>query len=912
MRLRSTFPRFLGLLPVLLLAAAAGSVSPGAAQTARPAGTALAAAGIRETVLPNGLKVITKEVHSAPVAHFAVWYRVGSRNEHTGITGVSHLLEHLMFKGTRKYGLGEISRTLFVNGATFNAGTSYDYTNYWATLAADRMDLAIEIEADRMTGSLIRKQDLDSEMTVVRSELEGGENSPDRLLSQAVSAAAFQAHPYQWPVIGWRTDVENVSRDAIYRYYRTYYGPNNAAIVAVGDFNTAQLLEKIRRAFGSIPRVPTPPRVYTQEPPQRGERRVTVRRAGALPQVSLAYKSPPARSADFYALDTLATLLSTGRTSRLYQNLVEKQVATDISAGAPSLRDAFLFSLDATAAPGVTAEKLEEALLAEVERLKTEPVSAEELARAKTQIETDFVFRNDSVSAQGQQIGYWETAVDSWRYLATYVDRVKALTPADLQRVAQKYFVPETRTVGHFIPTEQGTAAGPPPREASARVEKAKRGDRPVPLPRPLKAGSASRGVTRFRLDNGLSVVVQQNRTNPTVALRGSLPAGAVLEPREQPGLAAVTAAMLSRGAAGRSAFQFAAALEDMGASLSAGADTLAANFTGRAQSRDFEKLIDLFADMLRQPAFPATSLQRLKSQFLAGLAQAKTDPDSLAARAFERAIFPENSPLRPETLEEAERAVAAITREDVEGFYRRQYGPDRMIVVLAGDVDPARVRTALEARLGDWAKNAQARPLPELEVPLAAKAERISIHVPDKSETAILFGHAGLLKRSDPDFYAAQLMNLILGGGGALNSRLGNVIRDEQGLAYTVFSFFDSSLYPGPFQVSLGTNPANAAKAIASLEAQVRRMRERGVTRRELDEAVAYQTGRFPQRLETNAGMAEVLWVAEFFKLGSDYIDRYGDYYRAVTVEELNQAAKRHLHPDRATLVVAGTLPEK
>jgi zinc protease len=290
-------------------------------------------------------------------------------------------------------------------------------------------------------------------------------------------------------------------------------------------------------------------------------------------------------------------------------------------------------------------------------------------------------------------------------------------------------------------------------------------------------------------------------------------------------------------------------------------------------------------------------------------LEQAKDDPESLASREFERTVYPEGSPLRPETLDEAARAVAGITREDVQSFYKRQYGPDNMILVVVGDVKADRVRQALEARLGSWARSPSAQPLPKLEVEVQGKAVRQVIQVPEKSQASIVYGHAGGLRRSDPDFYSTQVLNMILGGGGALNSRLGNVIRDEQGLAYGVFSSFDSSLYPGPFQVVLGTNPANAEKAVASLEAEIRRIWEKGVTQREVDETVAYLTGRFPVRLETNAGVAEVLWLMEFYNLGPDYIEKYGEYYRAVTVAQVNEAAKKHLHPDRATLVIAGTV---
>jgi zinc protease len=882
----------------------------GAAATAQPPSGNALTAGVRETVLPNGLKLVTKEVHSVPVVSFSVWYRVGSRNEHTGITGVSHLLEHMMFKGTRKYSLGQISRTLSVNGAEFNASTGEDRTNYWETLASDRLELAMQMEADRMVNSRVDKADLDSEMSVVRSELEGRENSPDELLYQAILTSAFQAHPYQWPVIGWRSDVENVPRDAIYQYYKTHYGPNNATVVIVGDFQTEPALALARKYFGEIKPIQKPPEVYTQEPPQRGERRVVVRRPGALPKVAAAYRMPNAKDPDYYALTVLGGILGQGRTSRLYQALVEKQLATDVAADAQAMRDPWLFFVGADAQGGVSADQLEAAMLAEVERIKTEPVTAEELARAKNRIEAAFVFKNDSVTQQADQLGEWDMTTGDWRTLSGYLERVRALTPADVQRVAQKYLVTDSRTLGQFIPNAESVAETPPTRENSARVEKGKPGEQ-VPLPRPSRLPPVKRNVSRFKLENGISLVVQENHSNPTVAIVGSLPAGRAVEPPDKP-VAGITAAMLTRGTEKRTALEFAAALEGVGASLSAGGGNLTVSLSGHALSKDFDREMDLLAEMLRQPAFPAENLERYKRQVLASLEEEKDDPGSLAQRAFNRAVYPEGSPLRLRTNEEAQKAIASVTRDDVLNFYRQQYGPDRMILVVVGDVKAEQVREAVQSRLGSWARNPQAKPLPALDASLGEKPAREVIRIPDKSETAILWGFAGGLKRSDPDYYAAEVLNMVLGGGGALFSRLGNVIRDQQGLAYDVGSFYSADLYSGPFMVQLGTNPANAQKAIASLEAEVKRIREQGITQREVDEAVAYLTGSFPVSLESNAALANTLWAMEFYNLGPDYIDKYADLYRAVTVAQANAAAKKHLHPDRAITVLSGTVPEK
>src|SRR5262249_34714716 len=284
------------------------------------------------------------------------------------------------------------------------------------------------------------------------------------------------------PVIGWRSDVEQMPRNAVYHHYKTHYGPNNAVVVIVGDFQTPRALEMVRRHFGPLKRIPTPPPVYTVEPPQRGERRGVVKQAGALPIVMAAYKAPAAKSPDFYALDVLGTVLGEGRASRLYRRLVRQELASGHEAGAPSLRDPSLFYVTATARQGVTADKLEAAMLEEVQRLVTAPIDAPQLARAQRQIEASFAYQTHNVAAPAPEIGHWAMG-DDWRSRTRYLEGIGALPPADVQAVARKYFGAETRTVGHFLPTAGGDQPAPPPAESAARVEKPSRGARPIPLP---------------------------------------------------------------------------------------------------------------------------------------------------------------------------------------------------------------------------------------------------------------------------------------------------------------------------------------------------------------------------------------------------------------------------------------------
>ena len=322
--------------------------------------------GIRETRLPNGLTVLTKEVHTAPVAYFSVWYKVGSVNEQLGQTGMSHLLEHMMFKGTATRKPGEISAALQQIGADFNATTSLDRTNYFETVASEKLDLAMQIESDRMNNSTFVEAEHRKEMTVVRSEYEGGENDPDTTLTKAVRLAAYQIHPYRWTTIGFRSDIENINRDEMYAYYKKYYVPNNATIVMVGDFNTDQALANIRKYFGVLPARPIQLHFITPEPAQQGERRVTVRRAGTTRSIQIAYHIPGFESDDRLALDVLESVLSGGRVARFFDALVQSGLASGAEAYDYGLRDPDLMFLAAEAQPGKTNEELEKALLAEI------------------------------------------------------------------------------------------------------------------------------------------------------------------------------------------------------------------------------------------------------------------------------------------------------------------------------------------------------------------------------------------------------------------------------------------------------------------------------------------------------------------------------------------------------------------
>ena len=892
--------------------------------------------GIRETTLPNGLTVLTKEVHTAPVVFFSVYYRVGSVDEEVGQTGMSHLMEHMMFKGTKTRGPGVISGTLQNNGASFNASTWFDRTEYHETLASDRLDIAMQIESDRMVNSVYDEKQHQKEMTVVRSEYEAGENNPSVVLGKAVRLAAYQVHPYRWETIGFRSDIEHFTRDEMYAYYKNYYTPNNAVVVIVGDFDTPRALAMVNKYFGGIKPHAVQTHFLTPESAQEGERRVTVRRAGTLPDVQIVYHMPAFGDPDRYAIDVLETVLSAGRTSRFFSDLVQTGLASSADAGDFGLRFPDLLTLSASAQPGHTAPELEKALLTEVERIQNEPISQEELTRALNEAEAGYIFGKDSVDLQGWELG--ENAMrGDWRYGETYVENLRKVQAADVQRVARQYMVERNRTVGYFEPIVGGATGGGrsvsagsgpmgahtagPAVQAPSAVGGPSYFTGPIgaanaefPSTTDLSAGQNAVGsvqhLAHFVLDNGLTVIVQENHANPTISMSGALlSAGGVFDPQSKRGLARFTAGLLSRGTHSRSLLDIARTLEGVGASAGVSASEEYVSLQGRMLSRDAPTVLDVLSDELRNPSFPEAEIEKARTQTLSGLEREKEDTGALAQIAFTDALFPAGHPYASPTLDDQEAATRSFTRDDVASFYEGHYAPDRMILTIVGDITPSVALDLVKKYFGDWTRKGNTQPVMIADTPLpSGPVKPIVEYLPDKAQVNVLFGYPGQVKRSDPDFYRVIVLDTILGGGGGLSSRLALSVRDRLGLVYGIYASDSASLGAGPFEIEFGANPANADQAIAEMLQQVALLRDNGATKTEVQHAVDYLTGSYPVTLSTNGAVAGQLLIAQIYNLGLDYIQKRDSYYRAVTLDQVNEAARKYLNPGIGALVIVGT----
>lgn len=417
---------------------------------------------VTKHVLKNGMTVLLKEVHSAPLVSWWVLYRVGSRNEHTGTTGISHWVEHMMFKGTDKFPAGALDKAIDRAGGSWNAQTFFDYTAYHETLPSDKFELGLEIEADRMVNAKFDPEEVESERTVIISERQGSENSPSFWLGEEMQASAFRVHGYHHEVIGDMIDLETMTRDDLYGHYHQHYMPNNAIAVAVGAFDSAELLEKIRALYESIPAGELPKLFSRPEPQQNGERRVRVERPGGSAFIDIAYKAPPASDPDWFKLAILSSILCgpsglggggvDNKTSRMYKALVETELAAGIDGGLVPTIDPYLYSISATVRDGRTCEEVEIAILRELDRALSGDITEAELARAKKQARALFAYSTEQVSRQAFWLAFSEN-FGGYHWFENYVQSLEAVTLADVNEVAHKYLTPKSRIVGYFVPT---------------------------------------------------------------------------------------------------------------------------------------------------------------------------------------------------------------------------------------------------------------------------------------------------------------------------------------------------------------------------------------------------------------------------------------------------------------------------
>ncbi|MBZ5589521.1 MAG: insulinase family protein [Acidobacteriia bacterium] len=862
--------------------------------------------GVEELRLAsNGLRVLLLPDPSVPVAAACVVYHVGSRNEAVGHTGSTHLLEHLMFKGSRKFNPGEgrpIARVLERVGAHFNATTWFDRTNYFETLPPEHLELALELEADRMRAALLRPEDLATEMTVVRNEFERGENEPFDVLLKESFATAFREHPYHHPTIGWRSDIEATTIDRLRAFYDTFYYPDNASLVLVGTFDRGAALDLVARHFGPLPRAPRPlPPVVTREPKQEGERRFVVRRAGEVGWVAASWRAPEAAHDATHALAVLADGLGGGVTSRLYQKLVETGLCLDVQAISWQLRDPGLFQVFATLNPPTKHAKVEGIIRRELAAVVRRGLSKAELERAKAQVEAQTAYHRDSPAQVAAAVTEAISSAD-WRFYLDYPDRIRKVSREDVVRVAGETFVEDSVSVGYFVPKNGQGSPGAIPRPGPRAL---------APRPCHYRSDLAAR-VEQVGLPGGGRLLLLPRHTNTTVHLQGSLLAGHGLVEVGAWSAASLCPDMLERGTEAHGRLELARIIEDRGIELDVSGDgfsPLEVHCSGRCLSRHLPLVLELLVEMLQRPAFPTEELEKLRVLRLGELAQAQEDTFHRAFEAFSRLLFPPGHPHYRRPLDERRTGLERVTREDLIAVHGRLYGPASLRLALVGDFEPTVVAESLQRLLG--CTKGESGSIPPVPRRTAADVEPAEVRetMPDKPNLDVVLGHPGGLRRHDDDFLAAALGNAVLGQS-TLSSRLGMRLRDREGLTYGVISrFFGASLLDGPWAVTYSVAPANFSRAKTAVHEEIARFVAEGPTERELDDERAAMAGSYRVALATPGGQARELVRLVRHGLPVTEIDQIAERILAIGRAEVVDAVCRHIDPSRLCLAVAGGL---
>jgi zinc protease len=868
--------------------------------------------GITEYALPNGLRVLLFPDTSKPKVTVSMTYLVGSRFEGYGETGMAHLLEHMLFKESKSG--RDIKKELSDHGADFNGTTSYDRTNYYETVSGTDENLrwALGLEAERMTNMKMEKALLDTEMTVVRSEFEMGENSPERILQQRVLEAAYSFHSYGRSTIGSRSDIEHVPMERLAAFYQKYYQPDNAILTVTGKFDEAKTLALLAPMFSKIPRPARKlDKTYTEEPVQDGERSVTLRRVGENQEIMVAYHGPAGSHPDSAALDVLTSILGETPSGRLYKALVDNKKAVAAGMDFEEMHDPGFIMASVRLRQDQSLDDARNILLKTIEGFTAEPPSKEEVQRAK-----DRLLKNIELGlADSESVGLTlsETAaVGDWRLLFLERDQVKAVTEADVLRVAKAYLKESNRTLGVFIPTKTPDRAEIPATPDTAVLLKDYKGGEKISEGEafdPTPANVESR-VTRFKLSNGVKVVLlpKKNRGG-TVVAQMTFRFGNEKTIFGKSAVAQMTGALLMRGTRNRSRQQIQDETDKLKAHVNvsgglnnagAGIETTEANLGGALR---------LAAEVLKEPSFPEEELDKIRQQRIAGIENGKSDPQALAFLELNRhlnAAYKRGDPRYSPTPEEQIEDLKKVTIADVRQFYKEFYGasPEAEIAVV-GQFDKDATRKLLEELFGGWKT---ASPYARILNPYR-KVEPMNrkIETPDKQNAMLVAGGLSKMADDDPDYAAMVLGDYMLGG--PTSSRLFRRIREKEGLSYAVQSAFQVPTQDdgATFMAMAVANPSNAPKVEASFQDELARTLKDGFTADEVKAAQeAWAQERQVQRSQDQA-LAGVLMARERFGRTLEFDKLLDAKVAALTPEQVSAAFRRHIDMAGVTMVKAG-----
>ena len=867
--------------------------------------------GITEYELENGLKVLLFPDQSKPQVTVNVTYLVGSRHEDYGETGMAHLLEHLVFKGTPTR--PDIAKELKDHGAYFNGTTYYDRTNYFETVTAtdENLEWALAMEADRMVNSNIAKKDLDSEMTVVRNEFEIGENNPSNILMQRVLSTSYLWHNYGQSTIGARADLENVPIKRLQAFYKEYYQPDNAVLMVSGKFETEKTLNWIVEFFGPIPR---PERAimntYTREPVQDGERSVTLRRSGDVQVVSAAYHICAASHPDYPALAVLDAILSEEPAGRLYKEVVETKKASSLWSYSPGFKEPGFMYISADVLQDKPLEEAKDAIVNALDNIKDNPVTQEEVDRAKTTLIKDWELSfNDS-----RQVGVFMSeriAAGDWRLIFLFRDYLEEVTVEDVNRVAKNYLKPSNRTMGYFYPeknpdrTEVPEAVDVESLVANYKGrEEIAQGEAFDPSPTNIE-----NRVKRVMNEDGLDIALlsKENRGDAVVA-RMNFRFGDLESLKNTSYVSGLTASMLNKGTTSKSRQEIQDEFDRLKARVNIGGNSAVVSVSIETERASLPEVIKLVSEIMQSPSFPEEELAKLKDEQLAQIESQRSDPMAKTQNAFFRTLnpLPKDHPNYMSTFDEEVEGIKNTSVDDLKAFYNKFYGASDATITVVGDFDEGEIQQLVEEEFGDWKSPMKFQRIAS-EVH-EIKPENKKIETPDKANAAFFAGFAFPMNDGHPDYAATLMANYMLGGGG-LSSRLADRIRKKDGLSYAVGSFL--SAHPKDEKAQFITYamyaPENLEKLEAAFNEEIQKALNEGF---EEEEFAAAKKGWLESRTVSRSqdgGLASKLNSHLYFGRDMSWDAAIEDKIGKLTLEEVNAAVKKHIRPEKFVVIKAG-----
>jgi zinc protease len=955
-------------------------------KTTHPASNAnavLPAIKFTQFTLPNGLNVILHEDHSTPIVAVNVWYHVGSKNEVPGRTGFAHLFEHMMFQGSLHHD-DDYFVPLQEAGATLNGSTNTDRTNYWEVVPSNFLELALWLESDRMGYLLdaLTEAKLANQRDVVKNEKrQNYDNRPYGLVGAKIAELMYPAnHPYHWLTIGSLDDITAASREDVADFFRHYYTPNNASLVIAGDINPSEARFLAEKYFGTLKRGPEVTRPNPPRPSLDKEIRYQMEDRVSLARLYMVWHSEPQFSSNDAALDTLAFILAGGKGSRLYRSLIyDKQIAQEVSAFNGAREIAGQFQIVVTAKPGVKLEDLEQAVDAEIAKLKSEPPTQEEIERAYNAREASFIYGLQTVGGFGgksDQLNQYATFLRQPGYFQQDLLRYRSVTPADVTRVANSYLTDKRlvltvtprarggRTTGDTAAasptgamatpsqqtgttsaaaqtapnTRQGSVTPPASTGMPAGVDTPTRTEADATPPAgatpPASASQRSGGkakvqtrdtsqlgglyvqpkakpdpqfklpkVERRRLSNGLEVLIVEQHELPVVNMNLIVKTGSAADPRDRAGLANFTAVMIDEGTRTRSSLDISNQLAAIGARLRAESGFDSSGLNLLTLTKHLDQALDIYADVITNPTFPASEFELQRKQRIAGLLQRRDNATAIAATVYASLLYGHNHPYGHSAAGD-EQSLRALTQDDVRHFYETYYRPNNAALVVAGDVTPATLIPKLERAFANW-KRADV-PSVNIEIPPARNKETLYIvDKPGAAQSVLMIGQVGV-SRSTPDYFPLLVMNTMLGG--QFTSRVNLNLREDKGYTYGARTAFEYRRGPGPFVATAGVQTAVTKESVSEFMKELRGIRgERPITQSELDYSKQAIIRGFPRNFETPEQISNRLTDIVLYNLPDDYFNNYLVNIRAVKLEDVQRVANRYLDPSKMAILVVG-----